>query len=253
MLKKHLFCVALLLAGVAHADELADANALFAKKAYPQALQLYTRLANAGNADAQQRLAAMYWYGEAGAVDEAKAEAWFRKSAAKGNKVAIASLDVMKQRVERRADIDYWIEKYDGSELKSGQFRCPAPRFPSVSKQNDEIDRVSNNMKAWQDCHNRFVDNLNKALPLVQRIPADIGKLMNKDEMERASAHMEQVQANLAEDARVSSKLVLADFDVWRSATTAYVSEHNEIVRQGPSAERQADIEARKKNYAPTK
>lgn len=236
MLKKHLFCVALLLAGAAHADELADANALFDKKAYPQALQLYAKLANAGNADAQQHLAAMYWYGEAGAVDEAKAEAWFRKSAAKGNKVAIASLGVMKQRVERRADIDYWVAKYDGSELRSGQLRCPLPRFPSVSKQNDEIDRVTNNMKVWQDCHNRFVANLNQATPLIERIPPDIGKLMNKDEMERATAHMEQVQANLAEDARVGSKLVLADFDVWRSATTAYVNEHNDMVRQAPSA-----------------
>ena len=57
MIKKYLSCLSLLLslslAGAAHADELADAKALFAKKAYPQALQLYTKLGNAGNAEAQ--------------------------------------------------------------------------------------------------------------------------------------------------------------------------------------------------------
>jgi hypothetical protein len=44
-------------------------------------------------------------------------------------------------------------------------------------------------------------------------------------------------------------KLVLADFAAWRSATEAYVSEHNEIVKGSPSAERQADIDARRNNY----
>ena len=65
-MKTLLFCVALLVAGTACADELADADALFAKKAYPEALQKYTKLANAGNVTAQQHLGEMYFYGEAG-------------------------------------------------------------------------------------------------------------------------------------------------------------------------------------------
>ncbi len=247
-MKRYLFCL-LLLCGPALADELSDANALFAKKAYPEALQKYTRLANAGNPEAQQHLGEMYWYGEAGAVDEARAQAWFRKAAAKGNKVAIASLDVMQQRVARRADLDYWISQYDGADLRSGEYRCPAPRIPAISKQNDEIDRVANGVKEWQDCYNRFVTHMNEASPLVKRIPPDLAKLMNKDEMERARVHLEQVHANMAEDARVSSKLVLADFAAWRSATEAWVNEHNEIVRNAPSADRQHDIDARKSNY----
>jgi hypothetical protein len=245
-MKKTLFCLSLLLCGAAGADELADANALFAKKAYPEALQKYTKLANAGNAEAQQHLGEMYWYGEAGAIDEAKAEAWFRKAAAKGNKVAIASLDVMQQRVARRADIDYWTSKYDGSELRSGQYRCAAPRFPAMSKQNDEIERVSAKMKEWQDCYNGAVTHLNDVSPLVKQIPADIARLMNKDETERARVHLEQVHDNLAEEARVSSRMVLADFAAWRSATEAYVNEHNEMVKKLPPPERQADIDARK-------
>lgn len=234
-MKNVLFCLSLLVSGAAFAaDPLSDANALFEQKAYPQALQAYTKLANAGNAEAQQKLGQMYWYGEAGTVDEAKAEAWFSKSAAKGNKVAAASLDIMKQRVARRAEIDHWISKYDGSDLKSGEFRCPAPRIPAVSKMNDEIDRVSTAVTAWQDCYNRFVVNLNAASPLVKRIPPDVAKLMNKDETEKARLHLERVQADLSENAKVSAKMVLADFAVWRNATEAWVTEHNAIVKSAP-------------------
>jgi hypothetical protein len=249
--KTTLFCLSLLLCGSVLADELADANALFAKKAYPEALQKYTKLANAGNAEAQQHLGEMYWYGEAGGVDEAKAEAWFKKAAAKGNAVAIASLDVMKQRIARRADIDYWISKYDGSDLSSGEYRCPAPRIPAMSKVNDEIDRIGNNVKTWQDCYNRFVEHLNQVSPLSKLIPADVAKLMTKDETEKATAHLVIVHDNVAEGAKVSSKMVLADFAAWRDATEAYVVQHNAIVKGGPSEERQRELDARKNNYAP--
>ncbi|NHZ88582.1 sel1 repeat family protein [Massilia sp. CCM 8733] len=229
-MKKTLFCLALMLSGVAHADELADANALFAKKSYPQALQLYTKLANTGNAEAQLHMGEMYFYGEAGTVDLAKAEAWFKKAAAKGNKTAAASLEMMKKRDTRRAELDYWIGKYDGAELSAGQFRCPAPRIPAMSKQNDEIESVSAKVAAWQDCYNAFVRNLNESSPLTKRIPKDIADLLTKDETEQSRVHLEGVYAGIAENAKVSAKLVLADFGAWRSATDAYIKEHNRIV-----------------------
>jgi hypothetical protein len=247
--KTTLFCLSLLLCGSVLADELADANALFAKKAYPEALAKYTKLANGGNVEAQQHLGEMYWYGEAGEVDEAKAQAWFQKAAAKGNKVAIASLDVMKQRTARRADIDYWISKYDGSDLRSGEYRCKEPRFPAMSKLNDEIDAVSAKMKTWQDCYNGAVEHLNKVTPLTKLIPADVAKLMNQNETEQATAHLAQVHDDVAEGLKVSSRLVLADFAAWRDATEAYVNEHNQMVKNGPSEERQRELEARKNNY----
>jgi hypothetical protein len=59
------------------------------------------------------------------------------------------------------------------------------------------------------------------------------------------------VHDNVAEDAKVSSKLVLADFAAWRDATEAYVAQHNEMVKNAPSEERQRDLEARKNNYSP--
>ena len=250
-MKPFLFCLLLLGCCAARAtpDELARADALFAQKSYPQALQLYTKLANAGNVSAQQQLGQMYWYGEAGAVDEARAESWFRKAAAKGNAVATASLELMKQRTQRRAEIMQWVEQYQGEDLKSGKFNCQAPRVPAISKQSEDIERVSVSIAKWQNCYNAYVTNLNAALPLVQRIPADIVKLMNKAEMTRAGERLALVQENLAEEARVSSKLILADVAVWRGATEAYVKEHNAIVEKNPSEERARDIEARKSNY----
>jgi TPR repeat protein len=248
-MKKMLLCLALSLCVPVHAGELADANALFAKKSYPEALQLYTKLGSAGNVEAQQHLGEMYLYGEAGSVDEARAEQWFRKAAAKGNTVALASLELIKQRGLRRDDIAYWTTRYDGADLKSGKFQCAAPRIPPISKQAEEIDRVSNAISKWQACHNGFVDNLNAASPLVKQIPADIVKLMNATETERARMHLTQVQDNLAEEAQVGAKLILADVAAWRSATAAYVSEHNAIVAKAPTEERARELEARKRNY----
>jgi TPR repeat protein len=229
-MKKTLFCLSLLLSTAVYADDLADANALFAKKSYPQALQMYTKLANAGNAEAQLHMGEMYLYGEAGVVDLPKAESWFRKSAAKGNKTAIAALEMMKQREVRKADIEYWMSKYDGSDLISGKYRCPAPRIPAISKQNDEIKAVGDKVEAWKVCYNDMVENLNAAKPLTKRIPKDVADLMTKEEMATATTHLESVYANITEGARVSSKLLMADFTVWRNATDAYVGDYNKMM-----------------------
>ena len=235
-MKKTLFCLSLLLSGAVYADDLAAANALFEKKSYPQALQMYSKLATAGNADAQLKMGQMYLYGEAGTVDMAKAELWFGKSAAKGNKTAVASLEMMKQRDVRKADIDYWITKYDGSELKTGKYRCPVPRLPAMSKQNDEIQAVGAKVVAWQTCYNAFVENLNAASPLTRQIPKDVADLMTKEEMAKATTRLEVVYASMVESARVSSKLFLADYAVWRDATDKYVGDHNSMIQSGSSA-----------------
>ena len=230
-MKTKLFLASLLLCGAAFAGELEDANALFEKKDYAGAMKIYTKLANTGNPAAQQALGQMYFYGEAGQVDEAKAADLFQKAAAKGNKIAAASLELIDQRVKRRKDIDYWIKGYDGEDLKSGEFRCATPRIPAMSKVNADIDRISAAVQAWQDCYNKYVTNLNAALPLSKRVPADIQKLMNKEESEKSNAYLARVQENLTEEAKVSSKLVLADYGAWRAATDAYVKEHNEMVK----------------------
>ena len=239
-MKKYLFCLTLLMSSAAFsADDISTANALFAKKDYPQALQLYTKLGNAGNAEAQLHMGEMYLYGEAGAVDLVKAESWFKQSAAKGNKTAIAALEMMKQRVVRRADIEYWMSKYDGAELRSGQYRCPIPRVPAMSKQNDEIAAVAAKVAAWQACYNGFVENINATAPLTKKIPKDITDLMTKDEMTASTKHLEEVYTRIVEGARVESKLFLSDYNVWRDATDAYVGEHNKMTKDAlPASKR---------------
>jgi len=236
-MKRFLLAACLLACSAARADALSDANALFASKAYPQALAAYTKLGNSGNVEAQQHLGEMYWYGEAGAVDEAKAQLWFGKAAAKGNPVAIASLALIKQRGLRRAEIAHWVEQYQGEDLKSGSFDCAVPRIPAISKQSADIERVSASVTKWQDCYNAFVTNLNAASPLTKRIPADIVKLMNEAETRRAGERLALVQENLAEESRVAAKLVLADVAAWRSATEAYVKEHNAIIAASPAVQ----------------
>lgn len=252
-MKSSLLLCLMLAMPLAHADELADANALFEKKEYAQALKLYTKLANGGNVEAQQHVGEMYWYGEAGVIDDALAQSWFQKAAAKGNKPSAAALEVMKQRVARKADIDYWVSKYDGADLKSGKFRCAAPRLPTISKDNAEIDAVGARIETWQNCYNGFVTNLNAVTPLTKRIPADVAVLMKQGELDAATKHLQSVQETIAEDAKVSSKLVLADVAAWRTATEAWVKEHNDIVKSGPTAQKQEEYEARRRNYAAPK
>jgi len=246
-MKTVLFCAALLLSSAVLADELADADALFAKKAYPEALQKYTKLANTGNVAAQQHLGEMYFYGEAGAIDIDRATAWFQKAAAKGNKVAIASLDLIAKRQQRRKDLDYWIGQYDGSDIRTDDYRCPPPRFPSVSKLNEEIDRVAAKMKDWQKCFNRYVEHLNASTPLLKRMPDDVKNLLTKPEYEQAEAHLKQVQDQLTEDAKVNGKLVMADYNVWRAATEAYIAEHNDILKSSPPTEE--ELEEQRKHH----
>jgi hypothetical protein len=138
---------------------------------------------------------------------------------------------MMKRRGERRADIEHWTSKYDGTELRSGKYRCPAPRLPAMSKQNDEIDAIGAKMAVWQECYNGFVQNLNDSSPLTKLIPKDIADLLTKDESEKSTKHLAEVQSRIAEEARVSSKLVLADFAAWRDATDKYVTEHNQMIK----------------------
>ena len=252
-MKTIVICLSLMVAGLANADELADANALFQKKAYPQAIVLYTKLANAGNAEAQLHLGEMYWYGEAGAIDLPKADGWFRKAAAKGNKTAAAALDVMKQREAQRPQIDFWISKYDGADLKAGKFQCAVPRIPAISKDNAEISRVATSVEAWQECYNGFVANMNANATVSAKIPADIAKLLNQNELDAAKAHYEEVHARIGADASIGAKLLLADFAAWRSATETWVTDHNALVKSSTAGDRSNELDARKKNYAPAR
>jgi hypothetical protein len=223
---KKLFVTALLAfwAASACADDLGDAKKLFEQKQYAQAMEAYARLANAGNSEAQQLLGEMYWYGEGTAVDNGKAEMWFRKSADAGNVKAKAALGIMRDRVARRADIDYYVMRYDGADLK---YNCAKPAIPEMSKSFDEVKKVEAEYAQWAQCHNGFVTRLNTLTPPEKAIPADIGNLMTEDEFARAQVLAGRAHAAAAAQAQREAAIVAGLNDTWRELTVRHLKSPN--------------------------
>lgn len=226
-MKRLLCAVMLVVAGGVSADQLSDANKLLMAKAYDQALPIYTKLANAGNAEAQFRLGEMYWYGDGTAVDMAMAAAWFKKAAAAGSADAKESLAILDRRAARGAEITHWTGAYKGDDLTSGKFDCKAPVIPAMSKTNDEIKATSAAIAAWESCYNDFVANLNDAMPPGKRIPADVVEMMSPREIEQAQRHLDGVYGKVAANAQGSAGKILAQRDAWRSATEKFVADQN--------------------------
>lgn len=235
---KRLLCALLwMAAGLASADDLSDANKLLAAKAYDKAFPIYSKLANAGNPEAQFRLGEMYWYGDGTAADMANAAAWMGKAAASGHPAAKESLVLLKERGARSADIEYWTSQYKGEDLTAGKFDCPRPPIPLVSKTNDEIKAVSAALAKWEACYNGFAANLNDAMPPGKRIPADVVKLMTPREIEAASRHLDEVYGDVIGKAQASAAQLIAERDAWHGATEKFVTAQN------------VENEARKRDY----
>lgn len=219
--------VALSISGAAYADDLADANKALAAKSYPQAMQLYTKLAAAGNAEARFRLGEMYWYGQGVPADRAKGDALFAQAAAAGIADAKTAMTRTARRAERSADIAYWTEKYDGADLTSGQYRCDRPAIPAVSKSNDDIAATSKAYNAWTSCYNGMVANLSDSMPAGKRIPAEILDLMTEAEFDKARAHLDRVYAGVADTVQGGASEIVAQHGAWEKATVAFVADTN--------------------------
>lgn len=160
------------------------------------------------------------------------------------------SPEVAQQREARKAEIEHWLTRYDGYELKDGKFFCRSPRIPQVSKDNAEITAVGEKVTAWQKCYNAFVDNVNRKDPPEQRIPKDVYELMNAAEREKAIAHIKAVQTEVALTASVKAKTIMADYDAWRAATEAWVEDHNKTTKQIQD-QNPVDYELRRNNGVP--
>lgn len=230
---KQLVCILfLLVAGVAGADELSDANKLMLEKSYDKAFSIYTRLAAAGNPEAQFRLGEMYWYGDGTPADIATARSWLEKAAATGHHDAIEDLAALKARETRGADITYWTTGYKGEDLTSGQFNCPAPAIPKVSTTNADIKAVSAAISKWEACYNGFVANINSAMPPGKRIPDEVASMMTPHEMDAARAHLNQVYGGLIANAQATAGTITAQRDAWRRATEQYVVAQNKATEE---------------------
>jgi TPR repeat protein len=79
----------------AHADALQDALAAVLSKDYPTAVRLLEPLARAGQAQAQTRLAALYYHGHGVRESDALALTWYQRAALQGQAEAQFSLGNM--------------------------------------------------------------------------------------------------------------------------------------------------------------
>ena len=231
-MKKTLLALALTcMATAAFADDLGDAKKLFDKQDFKGALTAYTKLADAGNTEAQVLLAEMYWYGEAGKIDLANAEKWFRAAAAKGDPKAQGALKAMAARVARLPEIEKYSKNFTATDLAYENAKCARPAFPDASKTKREIRDVDAAYKQWADCHGAYVTRLNNAMPVEKGIPKDLADLMTEDDLNAAKAKMGQVYKDLAAQADMISNEVVAAQKKWQTDTVAYL-EKAEAERQ---------------------
>src|SRR5262245_33499742 len=79
---------ATLFATAVHAGDLADANAAFDHKDYARAFALYQPLAEAGTAEAQSAIGAMYFFGNGIAKNPSRAYMWFDLAARSPSPIA---------------------------------------------------------------------------------------------------------------------------------------------------------------------
>ena len=98
-MKKTALCLLALLAATVHALSEAEAeaewkavNAACEQRDYSTACQKYEQLAQAGDAEAQFKLARMYRKGQGVVQDGGKALMWYEKSAAQGDAAAQTAL-----------------------------------------------------------------------------------------------------------------------------------------------------------------
>jgi len=217
----------LLVSSAAIADDMADADKFMAAKQYGKALPLYTRAAQAGNAEAQFRLGEMYWYGDGTAQDLNAAREWIGKAAVAGVPDARESLAILERRKVRGNEINYWMSEYRGEELRSGKYACPAPAIPAMSKTNDEIQKTRTAFVSWQDCYNGFVSKLNASMPAGKVIPQDVLDMMSPAEFEAVRAHIEPLYRKIMLDAQAQAEATLARRDAWEKSTQAFVKEEN--------------------------
>jgi TPR repeat protein len=219
-MKRLLAGVCLILgAGLAGADDLADAAKALSGKNYPQALATYTRLANAGNAEAALRLGEMYWYGDGAPLDRAKGDALFTQAAAAGNKEGVAATGLSRQRQQRLADISHWTNGYDGADLTAGKLNCVAPGFPAYSSTKPDVRKVSDTYDAYAACYHGFIENLAS-----KRLPEDVAMLMSEQELGQAREHLGKVIAATAARGKQVADQTLARREEWVKQTMEYLT-----------------------------
>lgn len=217
-------CVLALVSTAALADELSEGVKAWEARDFARAQQVFSKLAQAGNPEAQLMLGEMYGFGEGVPEDPALAERWLSQAQANGNKDAAESRANVRQRGARKADIARYVAGGDAGDVTLAKAGCTQPVIADVTLSAAEIKATDAKIKEWRACYDRFAARLAAQLPAGKAIPADVAKLMNLTELERARAAMDKAYAAAAADAASQVKAFTAANDAWYARVQKYAS-----------------------------
>ncbi|RZJ85087.1 MAG: sel1 repeat family protein [Massilia sp.] len=226
-MKKLISIMLLGVSSLAIGGELEKADTLLRAKAYDKAFPIYSKLAQAGDTEAQFRLGEMYWYGDGTAVDLAAANTWLRKAAQQGHRGAVESLDILKKRETRTADIAYWTSAYQPKDVVVSSYDCAAPELPVESKTKESIREVANRYKAWQACYDGFAAKMNAQVRSAPQIPADVLELMTPREAEQSFARLHQPYMTTIAAAERDAMRITGRYMAWQNGTERSVQSAN--------------------------
>lgn len=203
-------------------EGLQEATGLRDKKDFSKAAKIYQVLADKGSVEAQQALGEMYWYGNGVASNPRIAIEWFKKAASNGSLNAEKYLALLTERERRIAEINYFLEEFDGNELKFSEMHCTRPDFSDPAKNSVDIENMIGQMNEFASCFNKYGEKLNSSKNLSSIIPNDLLRLMTEDEIDKAINRSTRTLATI----RLMANMIADDFTMekksWESRTREY-------------------------------
>jgi len=211
--------MAIALAGIAQADELADGIKAWEAQNYGAAHQVLGKLAAAGNPEAQLMVGEMYGFGEGVPEDYALAKRWLGKAQEAGHQGAAASLHTLDERNARRQEIVDVVAGRRAGQLTLASYGCVKPVIPpgTQAQSQRDIRAVRDAFDAWSACYQRFGQGL-----AAQAIPQDLARLMSLGELQQARAAADRADAAVAADSARQARDVVASYNQWATATHNY-------------------------------
>jgi beta-lactamase regulating signal transducer with metallopeptidase domain len=204
------------------AEILQEATGLRDKKDFNKAARIYQVLADKGSVEAQQALGEMYWYGNGVTSNPQLAAEWFKKAASNGSLNAEKYLALLNEREKRIAEINYYLEEFDGKDLKFSEMNCTRPDFSDTAKNSVDIENMIGQMNEFATCFNKYGEKLNSSKNLSSVIPNELLRLMTEAEIDKAMSRSTRTLATI----RLMANMIADDFTMekrsWESRTREY-------------------------------
>lgn len=222
--------------GAAGAQEISDGVKAWERQDYARAHGIFTRLALAGNTEAQRQLGEMIGFGEGAPEDVAEARGWLERSRAGGNRHASESLALVERRAAGKAEIRRHVSSYDGTGLALLAYQCGTPAIPESSKTKREIEDVHARIGDWYACYGRFTQTL--AAAASNAIPKPVAEIMNTAELAGAQARANSALSRIGADGKREAEQVAAAESKWVAATERKVAALEQMSRMAIEQDR---------------